>query len=180
MRSFRGKQFPETRGGLAFNPQGNRVASGWLDKKIVVWDLDHPDAPELLAGHSSPVFALAFSPDGKTLVSGGTTDRSVQQWDLSSTAKKPESLSGYAQEIYSLAASEKNELFAGTGKGTIAVWNLAAKGPRLAERINLPLDQKEVVRCVSLVGEDGEMLAFGASTGTVFLWNLTNKNSRPP
>lgn len=156
---------------LAFSPDGNKLASGWKDKKIIVWNLDHPDTPETLTGHSAPVFALAFSPDGKTLVSGGT-DRTIQKWDLSSTAKKPESLSGYAQEIYSLAINRNNELFAGTGKGTIAVWNLAAKDPRLTTRINLPLGGKEVVLCVSLVGNDGKMLAFGTSGGAIFLWDL--------
>jgi WD40 repeat protein len=158
---------------LAFNPEGDRLASGWLDKKIIVWDLKHPDAPEILAGHFSPVFALTFSPDGKTLVSGGS-DRTVKRWDLSITPKKSESLSGYAQEIYSLAANEKNEIFAGTGKGTIAVWNLGSKDLRLVKPINLPLHEKEFVQCVSLLGEHGQMLAFGASTGRIFLWNLVN------
>jgi WD40 repeat protein len=180
---------------LAFNPEGNKLASGWLDKKIFVWDLapeplaSHfspvfalafsPDAPEPLARHFSPVFALAFSPDGRTLVSGGT-DRTVQRWDLSSTVKKPEPLplSGYAQEIYSLAINEENELFAGTGKGTIAVWNLKPKDPRLAERIRLK--EKELVRCVSFAGQAGKMLAFGASTGEIFLWNLAKQELSPP
>jgi WD40 repeat protein len=156
---------------LAFSPEGNKLASGWLDKKIFVWDLDRPESGECLAGHSSPVFALTFSPDGKALISGGT-DRTLQRWDLSSIAKKRESLSGYAQEIYSLAVSKNNEVFAGTGKGTIAVWNLSAKDPRLAKRISLPLNEADFVQCVSLVGQDGKMLAFGASTGAIFLWDL--------
>jgi WD40 repeat protein len=156
---------------LAFNPEGNRLASGWYDRKIVVWDLDRPDAPAILVGHSSPVFALAFGSDGTTLVSGGT-DRTIQKWDLSATPKKLESLSGYAQEIYSLAANNKNEIFAGTGKGTIAVWNLTAKDPRLADRIKLPLTEKEVIQCVSLLGEQGHTLALGSSSGAIYLWNL--------
>ncbi len=156
---------------LAFNPAGDRLASGWLDKKIVVWDLNHLEAPATLSGHSSPVFALAFASDGTTLVSGGT-DRTVQRWDLSAMSKKLEPLSGYAQEVYSLAANKNNEIFAGTGKGTIAVWNLAAKCPRLAERIQLPLSENEVVQCVSLLGEQRETLAFGSSSGRIFLWEL--------
>jgi WD40 repeat protein len=157
---------------LAFNRQGNWLASGWLDKKIVVWDLNRPDAPVTLIGHSSPVFALAFGSDGTTLVSGGT-DRTIQKWDLSAAPKKLEPLSGYAQEIYSLAANQNNEIFAGTGKGPIAVWNLTAKCPRLAERLKLPLSENEVVLCARLLGEQGETLALGSSSGTVYLWDLT-------
>jgi WD40 repeat protein len=155
---------------LVFSPQGSTLASGWLRKKIIVWHLDSPEKPRTLAGHFSPVFALAFSADGKTLISGGT-DRTVQRWDLSAPDNKPEPLSGYAQEIHSLAVSRKNEVFAGTGKGTIAVWDLKAKDPRLAERINLPLTQGESVRCVGLVGENGKIMAFGTSAGRIFLWN---------
>jgi WD40 repeat protein len=156
---------------LAFNRAGDRLASGWLDKKIVVWDLNHPDVPETLSGHSSPVFALAFGSDGTTLVSGGT-DRTVQRWDLSGAPKKLEPLSGYAQEVYSLAANQNSEIFAGTGKGTIAVWNLAAKCPRLAERLELPLREKEIVQCVSLLGDHRQTLALGSSSGAIFLWDL--------
>jgi WD40 repeat protein len=155
---------------LVFSPEGSMLASGWLSKKIVVWNLDRPEVPRTLAGHSSPVFALAFSADGRSLVSGGT-DRTIQRWDLNSPTNKPELLSGYAQEIHSLVVSKKNEVFAGTGKGTIAVWDLKAKDPRLAERINLPLTQGESVRCVSLVGENGKIMAFGTSAGRIFLWN---------
>ena len=156
---------------LSFSPDGTRIASGWLDRKILIWDVDHPDSPETLAGHSSPVFALAFSADGKTLISGGT-DRTVQKWDLSATLRKPEPLSGYAEEIYSLAIDNQNQVFAGTGKGTIAVWNLAAHQPRLADQINLPLDPNDYVRCVSLLGDHGQSIAFGTSAGTIFIWNL--------
>lgn len=159
---------------LVFSPEGSRLASGWFSKKIVVWNLDRPEVPRILAGHSSPVFALAFSADGRSLVSGGT-DRTIQRWDLSSPSNKPEPLSGYAQEIHSLAVSRKNEIFAGTGKGPIAVWDLKAKDPRLAERINLPLTQGESVRCVSLVGENGKTLVFGTSAGRIFLWSSSKQ-----
>ena len=153
---------------LVFSPDGSTLASGWLSKKIIVWHLDSPEVPRTLAGHFSPIFALAFTPNGKTLISGGT-DRTVQRWDLSSPDIKPEPLSGYAQEIYSLAVSKRHEVYAGTGKGTIAVWDLKAKDPRLAQRINLPLAEGESVLCASLVGEDGKSLAFGTSAGRIFL-----------
>ena len=52
------------------------------------------------------------------------------------------------------------------------MWNLAAKCPRLADRIELPLRENEIVQCVSLLGEHGQTLAFGSSSGTIFLWDL--------
>ena len=55
------------------------------DRGESLQDLRAPGWPTLLSSISrrSPVYAAAFSPDGKTIASG-SSDGTVQHWDLSS------------------------------------------------------------------------------------------------
>lgn len=93
--------------GISFNEEGTLLASGGGDYLAKVWDVEQSmqnysqdmlnkhkistvEPIYELRGHTDSVFAVAFSPDGKLLASGGY-DRVVRIWDLARTLKPLES-----------------------------------------------------------------------------------------
>lgn len=73
---------------LEFGPDGTRLAAGYTDGKIVVWDLPTRSQARALLGHTKEVTDLAFSPDGTTLYSVAP-DRMLLAWDLDGTGGFP-------------------------------------------------------------------------------------------
>ena len=55
--------------GLAFSPDGTRLAIGSGDNTIRLWDVASRQEVCQLRGHDSYVHAVAFSPDGTRLAS---------------------------------------------------------------------------------------------------------------
>ena len=66
--------------GLAFSPDGRRLATGSLDATVKLWDLETRQEVSTFHGHAGLVTSVAFSPDGSALAStgSGTSDHTVQ------------------------------------------------------------------------------------------------------
>ena len=73
--------------GVAFSPDGQRLASGSADQTVKIWD--SATGKELLAlkGHAGMVLSVAFSPDGQRLASANE-DGSIHLWETANVSRE--------------------------------------------------------------------------------------------
>jgi WD40 repeat protein len=66
--------------GVAFSPDGRRIATASVDRTVKVWDFETGQEVLTLRDHTAGVLCVAFSPDGHRLVSG-SIDNTARIWD---------------------------------------------------------------------------------------------------
>ncbi len=94
--------------GMAFSPNGRRIAAGSQDAIIRVWDTATGELLHMLRGHEDWVVTVTFSADGRKLVSTGLRDHTARIWDAV-TGKELAVLRGESVEVLSATFSPQGD-----------------------------------------------------------------------
>ena len=65
--------------GLAWSPDGTRIAAGGDDWTVQVWNAQTQQRLLIYQGHRNSVLSVAWSPDG-TYLASGSSDQTIQVW----------------------------------------------------------------------------------------------------
>ncbi len=108
--------------GVAFSPDGRRLAASSADGTIKVWDVETGGIQASPPGHRAAVHTLAFSPDGRVLASAGD-DQVVHVWDAA-TGRLVKTLQGHLHRVWGAAFSADGKLFASSSDDTtVKIWD---------------------------------------------------------
>ncbi|MCB0099250.1 MAG: WD40 repeat domain-containing protein, partial [Caldilineaceae bacterium] len=168
---------------VSFHPNGRTLASAGSDGHIYLWEIRsggvHPtsrlrESPilkplQMLAPlQKSPIWSLAFSPDGK-LLAGGMETGEIAVWDTVDY-RVMRAFHGHRRTVRALIfGSQSRILYSGNGGGAseIRLWDIVHN-----EQID-GIPQDETTWSLALTS-DGQTLANGCENGTVHLWDVAD------
>ena len=174
---------------VVFSPSAEYLISGDVDGKLVVWGVQHWEKQQAFIGHTDPLRAAAFHPNGEQFA---TTDgRSIFLWNVTSgeqlgspsvdstfvalykgdmrqIQRQTQSRNKPSKNLHSIAFSPCGTLLAGGLFGGIHLWDAATLEPRMG--MILPASCSWVVGVV-VFSPCGRYLASGS------WWNKTDKVS---
>ena len=151
---------------IALSPDGQTLAiKSNKHRTIYMWDLKSGTHKVNLAGNTTAVKALAFSPDGSIFASGGFGN-TVRLWDAK-TGKRQKTLIGHTGTVRVLAFSPDGETFAsGSWDKTVRLWDINTR-----KHMATLTGHKGTVEHLAF-SPNGNTLASGSSDGTIMFWDI--------
>lgn len=170
---------------VAFNPDGQTLASGSLSDGIKIWQIKTSREVRTIREHESWVHSIAFSPDGKILASdsGGLHTIKILNWQTGQELRTIGALSlgqsnlaqtvaifstfvvGHSNEIQSIVFSPDGKILAsGSADNTIKIWDV-----KKGKEIRTITGHSAGVESVAF-DPDGKILASGSHDKTTKIW----------
>ncbi|KAG2339820.1 WD40 repeat-like protein [Suillus weaverae] len=66
---------------MALSPNGKTIASGGLDKKVRLWDVETGNLSAKWTGHTGAVRSVCWNIDGERVLSG-SDNKTATAWDV--------------------------------------------------------------------------------------------------
>ena len=154
---------------LAVGGGGGTLAKGYYGY-VYFWTIDTGEKIQTIQGHSRYITSLAFSPDGKYLVTG-SQDKTAILWDRS-TDKEIRTFKGHSELRSAVEAvsfsTDGNYIVTGSEDGAVELWNLPT-----GKRTRTLVAHAKAVSSVAF-SPDGKYLVTGSRDATAKLWEVAS------
>jgi WD40 repeat protein len=157
---------------VAFSPAANMLATGGDDGAIRLWDPARlQEAIKFKTGQDgTPVFALAFSNNGK-LLAAGRASGAIAFLDVKQ-GRELFVINGHEDSVRSIAFSPDGKTLASCGEDkSVKLWNVATRKQEAVFS-----QHSEAVWSVAF-SPDGEILASGGRDKAIRLWDVGKKQA---
>jgi WD40 repeat protein len=154
---------------VIYSPDTTLIATSGSDTRteypIKIWDAKTGKQVATLKGHTHDVLYLAWTKDGKTLISG-SWDSSIRTWNTTNW-KQTAVLDEHTRGVYAIAISPNDRILASVSSDkTARLWNLDNGQP-----ICSPIQHADIVTCVSF-SAGGKRLATGGRDNSAYIWDV--------
>jgi WD40 repeat protein len=148
---------------LAFSPDSTRITCAGGDPRVGLWDATSGKELAMYRGHTSNVCAVAFSSDGRQLLSADAT-HAIKVWDAHPRADalvlKPGDMAGYAAVS---PDAQRIATFSFGPAGGIKVWDFTGKQLLSLKRSTAHENEGDLNR-VLVFSPKGDRLACGTTS----------------
>lgn len=171
------KALPSSIGGLAFSPNGKRLAVSHYNGVSLFW-VNAPETPSDVLEWKGSHLGLLWSPDGKTILSA-MQDNAIHGWRLDAASKAAEHgnemmMQGYAGKIHAMAFTAKGKYLATGGASQVICWPFTNGGPWNKQPLVLGGADGRLITRVAPHPRD-EMVAAGFDDGMIILAPLDGR-----
>ncbi len=159
--------------GVTFTADGKYLLSGSRDKTAKVWDLKAKESVMTFPDHQNIVYGVGVKGDGSVGFSVGA-DKQVRTWKPGGDGKQMKNTGGHNDEVFKIAFSPKDPLFAtSSADKTVKVWD--------ADKLTATKTLSGLTDFVyaAAFSPDGSKVAAGSFAGEVAIWDAKDKSDKP-
>ncbi|KAI1001095.1 U5 small nuclear ribonucleoprotein [Podosphaera aphanis] len=152
-----------------FDPTGNLIASGSMDRTILLWrTFGNCENYGLLTGHKGAILDLNWSRDSRVLFSA-SADLHLASWDLESGTRIRRHV-GHEEVINSMDISKRGEeiLISGSDDGCIGIWDSRKKTAVAFIETEFPI----TAVCIA---EAGNEIFSGGIDNDIKVWDMRRR-----
>ncbi len=157
---------------LAYHTQQNILAVGYSDHKIRLYQLADFSLLNTLDAHTNSIFTVAFTNDGKELLSGGR-DVMLRSWLIHENYRMDVDVAAHTLHINHIAFNPSGKFFATVSMDkTIKIW--ATENFQLLKVIDKTKQNGHLSSVNKCLWMDDETLLSGSDDRTIMMWKIEN------
>jgi WD40 repeat protein len=150
------------------------LASSGFEHSVKLWEVNREDGKEdveVLSGHTTFVWSLAFSPDGQMLASGDNNGE-IKLWQVHSGTCITTLRAGSSSVVALAFSPDGTALLSSSSDETVVVWDMEQAGSQEGHQLWKGAEgqvQANWARAIAF-NQNGTMLATGSDKHTIKIW----------
>ena len=150
---------------VSYSPDSKWIASGSLDKSIIIWDADSGKQVKQFTGHGGNIYDIDFVPGKEGYLLSASLDKTLRLWAVHAD-KSVKTYIGHDEGIVSIDITRDGlHMVSGSYDESIKIWEIATGNTVFTFDAGAPVNSVSV-------SPDRTMLAAALQNDEIKVWSL--------